>query len=60
MKEQIAKIKEEALKEIQNSNDLQTLNDVKVKYLGKKGELTGKSFKKNRSRVWELFCMWSK
>lgn len=40
MKEQIAKIKEEALKEIQDSNDLHTLNDVKVKYLGKKGELT--------------------
>jgi len=40
MKEQIAKIKEQALKEIENSNILQELENVRVKYLGKKGELT--------------------
>ena len=40
MKEQIAKIKESAIKEIENSRTLQELNDVRVKYLGKKGELT--------------------
>ena len=40
MKEQIAKIKESAIKEIENSKALQELNDVRVKYLGKKGELT--------------------
>lgn len=40
MKEQIAKIKENANIEIENSKDLQSLNDVRVKYLGKKGELT--------------------
>ena len=40
MKEQIAKIKENAKSEIENAKDLQTLNDVRVKYLGKKGELT--------------------
>ncbi len=41
MKEQIAKIKESAFAEIQNCKTLQELNDVRVKYLGKKGELTG-------------------
>ena len=40
MKEEIAKIKDNALKEITDSINLQTLNEVKVKYLGKKGELT--------------------
>ena len=40
MKEQIAKIKEEAIQAIENAKDAQSLNDVRVKYLGKKGELT--------------------
>ncbi len=40
MKEQIAKIKENALAEISNSKTLQELENVRVKYLGKKGELT--------------------
>lgn len=40
MKEQIAKIKETSVEEINKSEDLKTLNDVRVKYLGKKGELT--------------------
>ena len=40
MKEEISKIKENSIKEIKQSNDLKTLNDLKVKYLGKKGELT--------------------
>ena len=40
MKEEIAKIKEEALEAIENINSMQELNDLKVKYLGKKGELT--------------------
>lgn len=40
MKEQIAKIKENSIKEISNSKDLKELNDLRVKYLGKKGELT--------------------
>ena len=40
MKEQINQIKQNALEEIQNTQDLKSLNDVKVKYLGKKGELT--------------------
>ena len=35
MKEQIAKIKKEALEEIEKVQDLKELNDVKVKYLGK-------------------------
>lgn len=40
MKEQIAKIKGSATSEIENCKTLQELNDVRVKYLGKKGELT--------------------
>lgn len=40
MKEQIEKIKQEAKREIEESNDIQKLNDVRVKYLGKKGKLT--------------------
>ena len=40
MKEQIAQIKENAINEITEAKTLQELNDVRVKYLGKKGELT--------------------
>ena len=40
MQEQIAKIKENALEEIQKVQDAKSLNEVRVKYLGKKGELT--------------------
>lgn len=40
MKEQLEKIKLEALKQIETSDALERLNDIKVAYLGKKGELT--------------------
>ena len=40
MKEQIEQIKVNALKEIEQAKDLKELNEVNVKYLGKKGELT--------------------
>lgn len=40
MKEKMQKIKEEAMRRIQTSKDLQGLNDVRVAMLGKKGELT--------------------
>ncbi len=40
MKEQIKKIQEEAIKNIANAEDLKYLNDLRIKYLGKKGELT--------------------
>ena len=40
MKERLEKIKAEAIREIQNSDGLAKLNDVKVAFLGKKGELT--------------------
>ncbi len=40
MKEQIAKIKETSIKEIGECQNQKELNDLKVKYLGKKGELT--------------------
>ncbi len=40
MKEEIAKIRENSLKEINESKDLKILGELKVKYLGKKGELT--------------------
>ena len=39
-KEQLEKIKEEALKKIEASDALEKLNDIRVSYLGKKGELT--------------------
>lgn len=40
MKNQIEQIKNSAKEEIANVEDLKTLIDLKVKYLGKKGELT--------------------
>ena len=40
MKEQLAKIKEEALASFRSAADAAGLNDLRVKYLGKKGELT--------------------
>ena len=40
MKEQIEQIKQNSISEIENANDMQTLNEIRVKYLGKKGELT--------------------
>lgn len=40
MKEQIAKIKENSIQEINKCQEEKELNELKVKYLGKKGELT--------------------
>ena len=40
MKEQLERIKEEALSKIEASDALETLNEIRVAYLGKKGELT--------------------
>lgn len=40
MKEQIEQIEKKALEEIEKAQDLKSLGDLKVKYLGKKGELT--------------------
>ena len=40
MKEQIEQIRSIAKEEIANAQDMKTLIDLKVKYLGKKGELT--------------------
>lgn len=40
MKEEITKIQENSIQEISNSKDLKELNELRVKYLGKKGELT--------------------
>lgn len=40
MKEKLQKIKEEALKQIEASEALERLNEIRVAYLGKKGELT--------------------
>ena len=40
MKEQIEKIQNEALEKICAAKDLKDLNDIRVKYLGKKGELS--------------------
>ena len=38
--EQLEKIREEALKQIKGSEGLEKLNEIRVNYLGKKGELT--------------------
>ena len=40
MKEQIEQIRQNAASEITNVKDAKELNDIRVKYLGKKGELT--------------------
>ena len=40
MKDKIEKIKENSIKEITDCKEIVTLNELKVKYLGKKGELT--------------------
>ena len=40
MKDQIEQIKNASVKEIADAKDLKKLQDIKVKYLGKKGELT--------------------
>ncbi len=40
MKEKLQQIKEEAMRQIQASEELSKLNDVRVSFLGKKGELT--------------------
>ncbi len=40
MKEQLEKIREEALKQIEASEALEKLNEIRVAYLGKKGQLT--------------------
>ena len=40
MKEKLEQIKKKAVREIQNSDGLTKLNDVRVAFLGKKGELT--------------------
>lgn len=40
MKERLQKIKEEAIRQMQEATSLDKLNDIRVAYLGKKGELT--------------------
>ncbi|EJU23603.1 phenylalanine--tRNA ligase, alpha subunit [Peptoanaerobacter stomatis] len=40
MKEQLQKIKEEFIKEMEKSRDKLSLENIRLKYLGKKGELT--------------------
>jgi phenylalanyl-tRNA synthetase alpha chain len=40
MKDQLEKIRQEALKQIEASDALEKLSEIKVSYLGKKGELT--------------------
>ena len=40
MKERLEAIQKEALEKIQNAETMETLNEIKVEYLGKRGELT--------------------
>ena len=46
MREQLKAIREEAIKQIQDSGNLDKLNDVRVAFLGKKGH-QGRKFKKS-------------
>lgn len=41
MKQLLEKIKAEALKALENSDKMEELESFRVKYLGKKGEITG-------------------
>lgn len=49
MKEKLEALVEEATEAIEKSEDLKALDDLRVKYLGKKGEIT--SLKKNISKL---------
>ena len=40
MKEQLAKIRAQALSALESARDAAALDELRVKYLGKKGELT--------------------
>ena len=40
MKDKISKIKEEAMEEIKDLNNMEELEELRIKFLGKKGELT--------------------
>ena len=40
MKEKIEEIKQKSIEEIKNLTDMKALEEIKIKYLGKKGELT--------------------
>ncbi|TFB24982.1 phenylalanine--tRNA ligase subunit alpha [Filobacillus milosensis] len=60
MKERLQEIKEEALKQIQSSDDEKQLQDVRVYFLGKKGQITevlkgmGKLSKEERPVIGQL------
>ncbi|NVF11916.1 phenylalanine--tRNA ligase subunit alpha [Anaerococcus sp. AGMB00486] len=49
MKEELKALVEEATKAIEEKTDLKSLEELRVKYLGKKGEIT--AFKKNISKL---------
>ena len=40
MKEQLKSIREEALNSVKSMDNLDKLENIRIKYLGKKGELT--------------------
>lgn len=60
MQEKLKQIKENSIKEIEFSSDLKSLNELRIKYLGKKGELTlllrglGELSKEERPRIGSL------
>ena len=40
MKQALEQIKQAAIEQLENCTDLKALEELKIKYLGKKGELT--------------------
>ena len=55
--EKINRIAEKAKAELKIAKDLNKLNDLKVKFLGKKGELTSVINSKRFSRVKRIECI---
>ena len=60
MKDRLAKIRQNALNQIEEAGALEKLNDIRVAFLGKKGELTSimKSMKELARRNVRLLDRW--
>ena len=61
MKEKLSQILDSALGQIEASKELDKLNEIRVSFLGKKGELTSvlKSMKEVRRKIVRKSVRWS-